>query len=440
MELFVWAFTGEYKNSYIDGKVEEWCDRISRLSEIAMSHPHAAFAAFIHGEQHRYTYFMRTIQGISENLKPLDKIIDEKFIPALFGRSINPEERELFALQVKEGGLGIRQNHQDSETNHWASKAITSPLISEIVKQSDTLPDEEKVRSARSETMAKIRDKQQKRIKSVKDKQSPPIQRKLLQISEPGASSWLGALPLSQYGFDLNKGEFQDALCLRYNKEMKNLPVVCACKKKFSVTHALNCHMGGFVDARHNNIRDFEAQMLKPICKDVETESLLQQVTNKTNYKKTAILTDGARLDVRARGFWRHGQNAFFDVRITNAECDSQVQKTVKSVLRKHENEKKNEYNRRVLEVEHGSFTPLVFTTSGAMGHECTKFHKTLAEKVSKKSGEKYEEVMRYIRLKTSFLIVKATLLCLRGSRSLKRTDVDVGGEDFSQSLRELGL
>ena len=116
------------------------------------------------------------------------------------------------------------------------------------------------------------------------------------------------------------------------------------------------------------------------------------------------------------------------------------TQKTVKSVLRKHENEKKNEYNRRVLEVEHGSFTPLVFTTSGAMGHECTKFHKKLAEKVSKKSGEKYEEVMRYIRLKTSFLIVKATLLCLRGSRSLKRTDVDVGGEDFSQSLRELGL
>ena len=84
-------------------------------------------------------------------------------------------------------------------------------------------------------------------------------------------------------------------------------------------------------------------------------------------------------------------------------------------------------------------FTPLIFATSGAMGHECSKFHQALAEKMSKKSGEKYEDIMRYIRVKISFLVLKATLLCLRGSRSL-RQNVDVGGEDFSQSLRELGL
>ena len=47
--------------------------------------------------------------------------------------------------------------------------------------------------------------------------------------------------------------------------------------------------------------------------------------------------------------------------------------------------------------------------------------------------------IMRYIRVKISFLVLKATLLCLRGSRSL-RQNIDVGGEDFSQSLRELGL
>ena len=62
-----------------------------------------------------------------------------------------------------------------------------------------------------------------------------------------------------------------------------------------------------------------------------------------------------------------------------------------------------------------------------------------IAEKMSKKSGEKYEDIMRYIRVKISFLVLKATLLCLRGSRSI-RQNIDVGGEDFSQSLRELGL
>ena len=58
-----------------------------------------------------------------------------------------------------------------------------------------------------------------------------------------------------------------------------------------------------------------------------------------------------------------------------------------------------------------------------------------IAEKMSKKSGEKYEDIMRYIRVKISFLVLKATLLCLRSSRSL-RQDTDAGGEtSFLQKI-----
>ena len=32
-----------------------------------------------------------------------------------------------------------------------------------------------------------------------------------------------------------------------------------------------------------------------------------------------------------------------------------------------------------------------------------------------------YEDIMRYIRVKISFLMVKTTLLCLRDSRSLRQ-------------------
>ena len=70
------------------------------------------------------------------------------------------------------------------------------------------------------------------------------------------------------------------------------------------------------------------------------------------------------------------------------------------------------------MEVEHGTFTPLVFTTTGVMSHECSIFHKALAEKLSEKQGERYEVIMRYLRVKLSFLALKSMLLCLRGSRS----------------------
>ena len=49
-----------------------------------------------------------------------------------------------------------------------------------------------------------------------------------------------------------------------------------------------------------------------------------------------------------------------------------------------NEKEKKRQYNERVLEVEHGSFTPLVFSSNGGMGRECSTFYKRLSENTQK--------------------------------------------------------
>ena len=192
------------------------------------------------------------------------------------------------------------------------------------------------------------------------------------------------------------------------------------------------------MNARHDNIRNLECSLLKSVVNDVECEPSLQPVINKEGYKRSAILDDDARLDIRARGFWRDGQNAYFDVRVTNADSASQQNSTLTSILRKHEQAKKRAYNKRVMEVEHGSFTPLIFTTTGVMGHECSVYHKNLAQKISEKKDEQYSEVMRYLRVKFSFLALKSTLLCLRGSRSVSK--VHCVDTDFSLTLNELGL
>ena len=44
-------------------------------------------------------------------------------------------------------------------------------------------------------------------------------------------------------------------------------------------------------------------------------------------------------------------------------------------IYRIHENEKKRLYSRSVLDIEHGTFTPSVFTTTGGMGKECLMYH-----------------------------------------------------------------
>jgi hypothetical protein len=172
----------------------------------------------------------------------------------------------------------------------------------------------------------------------------------------------------------------------------------------------MNCKRGGFINARHDTIRDFEASLLSQVCTDVELEPHLQPVTTEILSGRSANTSADARLDIRARGFWRRGQNAFVDVRVTNPDCASQINSSIPSILRKHEEEKKREYNERVMQIEQGTFTPLVFTTTGSMGPECLQFRKSLAENHSNKSGERYSDVMSFNRCKLSFMCVRSSL------------------------------
>ena len=133
-------------------------------------------------------------------------------------------------------------------------------------------------------------------------------------------------------------------------------------------------------------------------------------------FQRSANIRDDARLDVKARGFWRESQIAFFDVRVTNPDSNSQKETPLNKILKRHEGEKKRHYNRRIMEVEHGTFTPLVFTTKGVMGPECSVFHRSLAQKLSEKNGERYEDITRYIRIKISFLALKSSLTWIKNN------------------------
>ena len=430
--------TTDFKDVYINLKVTEWCKRISKLSAIAKSQPQAAYSAFILGEQHRYTHFIRTIHNIAPNLKPLDDAINNEFIPALFGSNISSNDRDILSLKIKDGGLGLRIFSNTANQSYDTSRKITKPLVTQIKMQSQSLPCPTEVAQAKNNCNTALNIIEKERRMHIVGKQTPELTRTVDQLAEPGTSSWLSAKPLKDEGFNLTRSEFVDAIRLRYDMTLHNLPSKCPCDKKFTVNHAMNCHRGGFINARHDSIRNFEAHMLKKVCNDVQVEPPLQPVVG-MSFHPSANVKDEARLDVRAKGFWREGQNAFFDVKITNAEAEYQRHRTVKAVLKSSETAKKTSYNVRVMEVEHGTFTPIILTVKGVMGPEATRYHKTLASKIADKTGECYNDVTRIIRVKMSYLILKASLMCLRGSRTIyskKGEECD----DFAHSINELGL
>ena len=96
---------------------------------------------------------------------------------------------------------------------------------------------------------------------------------------------------------------------------MKNVPHQCKCGKAFLTDHAMTCQDGGLpIIAMHNEIRDITAQWLVEVCTDVEIELQLQSLSGKIILPRMANKQGDARLDVRAKGFWRRQQDAFFDI------------------------------------------------------------------------------------------------------------------------------
>ena len=97
---------------------------------------------------------------------------------------------------------------------------------------------------------------------------------------------------------------------------MPHLPTECICGASFTVEHAFTCPHGGYPSLHHNEIRDITAQLMSEICPDVAIELTLQPVTNERFFHRSTNTESGARLDVRAQGFWGlHHQQAYFDIR-----------------------------------------------------------------------------------------------------------------------------
>jgi hypothetical protein len=259
-----------------------------------------------------------------------------------------------------------------------------------------------------------------------------PDQKKLLELtSEKGSSVWLTALPIAKQGFLLSKQEFTDALGIRYGFNLKRLPTNCVCGKSFSVEHALTCKNGGYIIMRHNSIRDTIAGMLGEVVKDVSTEPLLTPLSGEKFHRKTTTTDPEARADVAARGFWSRGVKMFADVRVFNPLAPTYRSSTQKAIYRRLETEKKSKYAERIIEIEKGTFTPLVFSTLGGAGIEAERFIKQLIELHANKKKCDRSKVANLIRTKLAFCILRATILCIRGARSIKQCsyeamDVDV--------------
>ena len=118
---------------------------------------------------------------------------------------------------------------------------------------------------------------------------------------------------------------------------------------------------------------------------------------------------------------------------MTNTNVDSARALSSSQIYQCQTEEKKSEDDSRVTNIEQGTFTPLVYSMNGGLGNECQPKH--LVNKTVTKTSDKYEKVLTWIRCRLSFIVVKAVVLCLRGSYCVNKQT-----EDFALACTKAGI
>ena len=124
-----------YTKEYVAAKVAKRSEEIKKLAHIAQTQPHAAYCAFTHGLSSHRIFLLRTIPDIADLLTPLDEAIQLYLILALTFPPCSSVERELLALPVRLGGMGITNPASNSHSIFDTSTRLTSPLVTAIATQ-----------------------------------------------------------------------------------------------------------------------------------------------------------------------------------------------------------------------------------------------------------------------------------------------------------------
>ena len=116
--------------------ITQWCEEITESSLIAKTHTQAAYSAFTLGYKHKFTFFMRIIENLENFMLPLDKVIKQKLIPALFNDfQISEELRSLIALPCKLGDMGFINPVEIANELYVNSGELTKKLTNLIIQQ-----------------------------------------------------------------------------------------------------------------------------------------------------------------------------------------------------------------------------------------------------------------------------------------------------------------
>ncbi len=415
------------QSDWVKSKTSDWADAVRELSLVAHRYPQSAYTGLQKSLQQEWQFLQRITDGLGGEFHGVEEALSTSFLPALFGVSeADITVRKLASLPVKKSGLAIPDPTTTADENWTTLTVVCGHLIVALLGTTEfrSADHVSTMTSARAEMRLRKLSDSDAKLATILSPLSNDRRRTIKRGQHTGA--WLSALPSPVNGTELSAQEFRDAVSMRYGITPSDLPAFCdGCDARFSLQHALGCKKGGLVIFRHNEIRDelihlagkaFTPSAVRdePLIRGRSTEKVDECPVRQTSANQPAKEDD--RGDILLRGFWARGTECIVDVRVTDTDAASYRARDPAAILKSQEKEKKRKYLAACLE-QRRHFTPFVVSTDGMMGREASTFAKRLSAKLAEKWQKPYSQVCGYVNVRLSIATVRATHLCLRGSR-----------------------
>eukprot|EP00923_Selenidium_pygospionis_P019153 GHVN01033520.1.p1 GENE.GHVN01033520.1~~GHVN01033520.1.p1 ORF type:complete len:376 (+),score=31.07 GHVN01033520.1:296-1423(+) len=354
----------------------------------------------------------RTTEVLEEEFGGLETHIKDVVLPAIIGRPITSIERDLFSLPTRYGGLGVKTPAGGASDQLGASRIGTRHLSECCLSGTgfDKRTHQERMDAAKREHHQNALRKNKEQLEVILPQVESRTRRAIERAVEGHTSSWLTAVPTAENQFDLSQTEFRDSIALRYHMPLAVTPENCdGCGAPFSLDHALQCKTGGLVTKRHNEIRDALGDLASLAW---GRQVIKEPVVREADESGTGQL----KADLLIRGVWEPQTQALLDVRVTDTDAASRRDHKPRDVVSRQEDEKKKLLNEECLK-KRSTFTPFVVSVDGMLAEEAKRFVQAIARRLTKKWAISYSKTMGWVRTRLAFSILRATNLCLRGSR-----------------------
>ena len=462
---YLGGFVGTEKEmaAWLEPKVEEWCMAVKTMEDIARRYPQTAYYGVAASLQNEWQHICRTVQGAGAYLEPLEDAL-ASFLSTLLDAPLDDDGklRTLLGHKVKQAGMGIPKPTVSAESVFETSLSACSELIRSLRHRIDIDTDAHKQQvgaarnAARAERESIERSECNRQIEGADRLEENRMKR------AKSSGSWLSTVPTHRNGTTLSAEEFTDNIRYRNGFEPTNLPQFCdGCGAQFSTEHGLNCKHGGLVNERHDATADewiYLAGMAfqpsacshKPMVNEGNPRGrgnggagapavapvfrrgrgargnnpyVAANTTANTGTAEVAaapVVETDLEGDKGIRGFWKHGRECIFDIRITNTESRSHRNKDPVKCLAAQEKEKKGKYETACHE-QRKDFTPLVYSIDGMAGPATRAAERRMASRLAWKWKREYSEMVGYVRTRMSLAVVRSNTLMWRGSRTRRR-------------------